>query len=192
MISQEYVRKKTLEALEAANGSRREAALLLRVWSEGDPELKSALVAPLMSNLCALAVQRSMAGLVPKVRARQRKAAESDAQNLLGAIGSRGAPTMTSSKGASVPPPLASSVRHRHAVAMLVLISDVSATPAEIISGVASSGTITCPARSSPASMSWERLRKRWKDESAEPELRLLPGVEARAKAIEMMSRIRF
>ena len=36
MMSQEYVKKKSLEALDASGENRQEAAQLLRVWAESD------------------------------------------------------------------------------------------------------------------------------------------------------------
>ena len=57
-MSRAYLTQKTKEALAACAGDRRDAALLLRAWSDGDIALREALVAPFMTNLCALAVQR--------------------------------------------------------------------------------------------------------------------------------------
>lgn len=115
-MSQDYVRLKAREALSAAGGNRREAAMLLRVWSETDPELKKSLVAPFLGNLCALAVQRAVAP-VGQQRSRQR-VEPVDQASLLSAIGSREAQTMSSTRQTQAPPPR-SSARHRQAVATL-------------------------------------------------------------------------
>lgn len=120
-MNQDYVRKKAAEALAATSGNRREAALLLRVWAEADGKLKSAITAPFLPNLCALAVQRA-ASTGGTGRRQARRAASSspdDAANLLAAIGSRASETMTGTRGRSAPPPPASSARHKQAVATL-------------------------------------------------------------------------
>ena len=45
-MSQEYVKKKSLEALDASGENKQEAAQLLRVWAESDTELKNLLIIP--------------------------------------------------------------------------------------------------------------------------------------------------
>ena len=57
MMSQEYVKKKSLEALDASGANKQEAAQLLRVWAESDTELKNLLINPFLPNICALAIQ---------------------------------------------------------------------------------------------------------------------------------------
>ena len=47
-MSQDYVKEKALEAIEAASEDRKDAAQLLRVWSENDDELKKALIKPFL------------------------------------------------------------------------------------------------------------------------------------------------
>ena len=119
-MSQDYVQKKSLEALEATSGNRREAGLLLRVWSESDEKLKGELIAPFLNNLCALAIQRASSRPEGRRQAkRDRQRADDDAANLLSAITSRPAASMTSTHAPVAPPPPASSVRHRQAVATL-------------------------------------------------------------------------
>ena len=46
MMSQEYVKKKSLEALDASGENKQEAAQLLRVWAESDTERKNLLINP--------------------------------------------------------------------------------------------------------------------------------------------------
>ena len=118
MSNQDYVRKKAEEALTATAGNRREASLLLRVWTESDEKLRKALVAPFLANLCALAVQRALSGGRRAPRQPETRTAV-DAAALLSAIGSRAAPTMSTVRPASAPPPPSSSARHRQAVSML-------------------------------------------------------------------------
>ena len=62
MMSQEYVKKKSLEALDASGENRQEAAQLLRVCAESDSELKNLLTNPFLPNICALAIQSASAG----------------------------------------------------------------------------------------------------------------------------------
>ena len=118
-MSQDYVRLKAREALSATNGNRREAGQLLRVWAESDPDLKHALVAPFLSNLCALAVQRAgSTGQTPGEQRKTARNAREDSESLLSAIGSNKSPTMSSTRRNQAPPPR-SSARHRQAVATL-------------------------------------------------------------------------
>lgn len=120
--AQQYVAEKAEEALEASEGNKHEAALLLRVWADADDKLFRALAAPLMNNLTALAVQRSVssrqgggpAGTVP--RAKKRKSRNQEAE-LLAAIGSNRNQSMTSNR--SAPPPPQGSARHKQAVSIL-------------------------------------------------------------------------
>jgi hypothetical protein len=114
-MSQDYVRLKASEALSATSGNRREAGQLLRVWSESDPKLKKALVAPFLGNLCALAVQRAASTSRPR---RPRASAQEDSKALLTNIGSNLAQTMSTTRQTQAPPPR-SSARHRQAVATL-------------------------------------------------------------------------
>lgn len=114
-MSQDYVRLKASEALSATSGNRREAGQLLRVWAETDPDLKKALVAPFLGNLCALAVQRVASSSTPRP---PRKSARADSESLLTAIGSNLAQTMSTTRQTQAPPPR-SSARHRQAVATL-------------------------------------------------------------------------
>ena len=58
-MSQNYVKEKALEAIEAASEDPKDAAQLLRVWSENDDELKKALIKPFLLNICSLAIQRA-------------------------------------------------------------------------------------------------------------------------------------
>lgn len=115
-MSQDYVRLKAREALSATGGNRREAGQLLRVWSETDPDLKKALVAPFLGNLCALAVQR--AASTGAARQPRAAAAQDDSKALLSTIGSNLAQTMSTTRQNQAPPPR-SSARHRQAVATL-------------------------------------------------------------------------
>lgn len=116
-MSQDYVGTKAREALSATGGNRREAGQLLRVWAETDPELKKALIAPFLANLCALAVQRA-ASAEGSRGPRSRASDPVDSASLLTAIGSSHAPTMSSTRQTQAPPPR-SSARHRQAVATL-------------------------------------------------------------------------
>lgn len=118
-MSRNYAQKKALEALEATNGNRREAGLLLRVWSETDDKLKNALVAPFLNNICALEIQRAMAGRAARRKPQAGRAKPADhAASLLNAISGGGAQTMSSTRSAAPPPPV-SSARHRQAVTLL-------------------------------------------------------------------------
>lgn len=110
---QEYVRAKAQEALDATDGNRHEASLLLRVWAEADAKLYKALTAPLLGNLAALAIQRVAAPTTPVGRQRTpiREA------ELLAAIGSRSGQSMSSTRSAGAPPQ--GSVRHKQAVTLL-------------------------------------------------------------------------
>ncbi|MEQ9331769.1 hypothetical protein [Thalassobaculum sp.] len=110
---QEYVRAKAQEALDATDGNRHEASLLLRVWAEADAKLYKALTAPLLGNLAALAVQRVVA---PQTQVgRQRKPIRE--AELLAAIGSRNGQSMSSTRTVGAPPQ--GSVRHKQAVTLL-------------------------------------------------------------------------
>ena len=60
--AREIVSKKAREALDASDGNKHEAALLLQVWAEADDALFRALASPLMRNLTALAIQREVSG----------------------------------------------------------------------------------------------------------------------------------
>lgn len=114
-----YARKKALEALEATGNNRREAGLLLRVWAETDEQLKNALVTPFLNNLCALAVQRAIAGQSGRRKPGTRRARPADnAASILDALSSSGGQTMSSVRS-SAPPPPSSSARHRQAVTLL-------------------------------------------------------------------------
>ena len=114
-MSRAYLTQKTKEALAACAGDRRDAALLLRAWSDGDIALREALVAPFMTNLCALAVQRVAARDAGPATPAERAAPASQASDLLRAIGDKHAETMTSTRGRGGPPPRGS-VRHRQAL----------------------------------------------------------------------------
>ena len=114
-MSQRYVKLKAREALSATSGNRQEAGQLLRVWSESDPELKKALIAPFLGNLCALAVQRAVSSGTPR---QPKTEARDDSASLLSTIGSNLAPTMSTTRQNQAPPPR-SSARHRQAVATL-------------------------------------------------------------------------
>lgn len=116
-MSQDYVLKKSAEALEATNGSKSEAGLLLRVWAETDKKLKDALMAPFIGNICALAIQRADSK-ANRVSGGQKRA-PMQGEELLAAIGDRSAHTMTSSRPSTAPPPAQGSMRHRQAVAAL-------------------------------------------------------------------------
>ena len=116
-MSRAYLTQKTEEALAACAGDRRDAALLLQAWSDGDTTLREALVAPFMTNLCALAVQRvatrDTAAAVPAERE-----PDNQASDLLRAIGNKYAETMTSTRGRGGRPPRGSA-RHRQALSAL-------------------------------------------------------------------------
>lgn len=114
-MSQDYVRQKASEALSATSGNRREAGQLLRIWSETDPDLKKALVAPFLGNLCALAVQRAASTAAPRP---PQSSSREDSASLLSAIGSNLAQTMSTTRQNQAAPPR-SSARHRQAVATL-------------------------------------------------------------------------
>ena len=113
MMPQEYVKKKSLEALDASGENKQEAAQLLRVWAESDAELKSSLVNPFLSNICALAIQS--ASTSSQNNAIVKKANEN---SLLSAIASSETLTMSSTRQPQSPPPR-SSARHQKAVATL-------------------------------------------------------------------------
>jgi hypothetical protein len=113
MMSQEYVKKKSLEALDASGKNKQEAAQLLRVWAESDAELKSSLVNPFLPNICALAIQSASAGAEDNTI--MKKANEN---SLLSAIASSETLTMSSIRQPQSPPPR-SSARHQKAVATL-------------------------------------------------------------------------
>ena len=113
MMSQEYVKKKCLEALDASSENSQEAAQLLRVWAESDAELKTSLINPFLPNICALAIQSASAG------AEDRKIMKKANENsLLSAIASSETLTMSSTRQPQSPPPK-SSARHQKAVAAL-------------------------------------------------------------------------
>lgn len=112
----DYVRAKAREALEAADGNRHEAALLLRVWAEADSRLYRALTAPLLGNLAALAIQREALPARGR-RSRPGRAANPEA-DLLAAIGSKTTQTMASTRTA-VSAPRQGSSRHKQAVTLL-------------------------------------------------------------------------
>ena len=122
---QDYVKAKALEAMEAADGNRHEAALLLRVWADADEKLYRALTAPLMANLTALAVQRasgasdghSIGGQGRKKKGGKRREGIAEA-DLLAAIGSRSGQTMSSYRQSAAPPGQGSA-RHKQAVTLL-------------------------------------------------------------------------
>ena len=114
-MSQDYVKSKASEALSATSGNRREAGQLLRVWAETDADLKKALVAPFIGNLCALAVQRAASTGERRV---PQRASQADSASLLSSIGSNLTETMSTTRQTLAPPPR-SSARHRQAVATL-------------------------------------------------------------------------
>ncbi|WP_339853782.1 hypothetical protein [uncultured Nisaea sp.] len=118
-MAKDYAQTKALEALEATGNNRRESALLLRVWAESDDKLKSALVAPFLNNLCALAVQRALSSHTGRRKPASKRARPKDnAATLLEAISKSGAQTMSSTRN-SAPPPQAGSARHKQAVTLL-------------------------------------------------------------------------
>lgn len=110
---QDYVKAKAKEALDATDGNRHEASLLLRVWAEADAKLYKALTAPLLSSLAALAIQRvaAPAGRVGRPKAPIRET------ELLAAIGSRANQSMSSTRTVGAPPQ--GSLRHKQAVTLL-------------------------------------------------------------------------
>ena len=113
MMSQEYVKKKSLEALDASGKNKQEAAQLLRVWAESDSELKNSLINPFLPNICALAIQSASAS--NKDSNVVKKENES---SLLSAIASSETLTMSSTRQPQSPPPR-SSARHQKAIATL-------------------------------------------------------------------------
>ncbi|MCR9070906.1 MAG: hypothetical protein NXI18_04235 [Alphaproteobacteria bacterium] len=123
---QDYVKTKALEAVEAADGNRHEAALLLRVWADADDKLYRALTAPLMANLTALAVQRAtgasdgrrIGGSGAKKKGGKGGKQQIAEADLLAAIGSRTGQTMSSYRQ-SAAPPAQGSARHKQAVTLL-------------------------------------------------------------------------
>ncbi|MEQ8332377.1 hypothetical protein [Nisaea sp.] len=118
-MAKDYAQTKALEALEATGANRHEASLLLRVWAESDEKLKSALVAPFLNNLCALAVQRALSGRAGRRKPASKRARPVDhSATLLDAISKGGAQTMSSTRS-SAPPPPAGSARHKQAVTLL-------------------------------------------------------------------------
>jgi hypothetical protein len=117
--AREIVSKKAREALDASDGNKHEAALLLQVWAEADDALFRALASPLMRNLTALAIQREVSGEQAKSSAKSTKQrsgriAEAD---ILAALGSRQGHASTSNRAA--PPPPQGSARHKQAVSIL-------------------------------------------------------------------------
>ena len=80
-MSQDYVKEKALEAIEAASEDPKDAAQLLRVWSENDDELKKALIKPFLLNICSLAIQRATTDTSQK-----RQNPSSDNSSLLSAL----------------------------------------------------------------------------------------------------------
>ncbi|NQW11340.1 MAG: hypothetical protein HQ481_15860 [Alphaproteobacteria bacterium] len=114
---QDYIRAKAREALDAAGGNRHEASLLLRVWAEADDKLYRALTGPVLNNLAALAVQRA-AGASDGRKIGRPAGGRSPETDLLAAIGSKTAPTMSSSRQ-TVSRPGMGSARHKQAVTVL-------------------------------------------------------------------------
>jgi len=110
---QDYVRAKAQEALDATDGNRHEAGLLLRVWAEADAKLYKALTAPLLGNLAALAIQRVAA---PQAQVGRQRAPIREGE-LLAAIGARNGQSMSSTRTVGAPPQ--GSVRHKQAVTLL-------------------------------------------------------------------------
>ena len=102
-MSQEYVQKKALEAIDAAGDNRKEATQLLRVWSETDEELKRALIKPFLLNICSLAIQRVISETSEK-----SKTQAPDQSSLLSAIASPETLTMSSNRQPQSPPPRSS------------------------------------------------------------------------------------
>ncbi len=118
---QDYVTKKALEAVEAADGNRHEAALLLRVWADADEQLYRALTGPIMNNLAALAIQRATQGSDGRqvgAQKRKRRSSAIKETDLLAAIGSTRGQTMSSVRQTAAPP-RQGSARHKQAVTLL-------------------------------------------------------------------------
>ena len=113
MMSQEYVKKKSLEALDASGENKQEAAQLLRVWTESDTELKNLLINPFLPNICALAIQSASAG-----KNDSNVVKKANENSLLSAIASSETLTMSSTRQPQSPPPR-SSARHQKAIATL-------------------------------------------------------------------------
>jgi hypothetical protein len=112
-MSNEYIKIKSLEALDASGDNKKEAAQLLRVWAESDSELKKSLTNPFLFNICALAIQRASVGSLSKSKKRK-----TNQDSLLSAIASSEMLTMSSIRQPQYPPPR-SSPRHQKAVATL-------------------------------------------------------------------------
>jgi hypothetical protein len=117
-MSQNYVTQKTAEALQACAGNTADAALLLQAWCESDDRLRATLTAPVLKNLCLLAVQR--------VAAKHQESATPESvtgaseNDLLQAIGNKNALTMSSNRRSASPPPRGSA-RHQQAVSTLAM-----------------------------------------------------------------------
>ncbi len=114
-MSQKHVKYKAQDALKVTGGNRREASLLLQAWCEADPELKKALFAPFISNVCALAIQRAAISTEKQIPSAIKRKNNND---LMSAIGSRQTISMSSNRLPQSPPPR-SSARHRQAMATL-------------------------------------------------------------------------
>ena len=112
-MSQEYVKAKALEAIDATGENRKDAAQLLRVWSENDEELKRELIKPFLLNICSLAIQR-----VTSDNADKAGDVNDNDSSLLSAIASPQPLTMSSTRQPQSPPPR-SSIRHQQALATL-------------------------------------------------------------------------
>jgi hypothetical protein len=112
-MSDEYIKIKSLEALDASGENKKEAAQLLRVWAESDAELKKSLTSPFLFNICALAIQR-----VSTASTSKRKNRKTDQDSLLSAIASPETLTMSSTRQPQSLPPR-SSARHQKAIATL-------------------------------------------------------------------------
>lgn len=118
-MAKDYVRTKALEALEVTGKNRREASMLMRVWAETDEKLKTALIAPFLNTLCALAVQRAVPIIGSRRPPASKRARPKDSASLLlEAISKGGAQTMSSTRN-TAPPPRAGSTRHKQAVTLL-------------------------------------------------------------------------
>lgn len=113
---QDYAAEKARDALDASDGNKHEAALLLRVWAETDDKLFRALATPLMANLTALAIQRATAADQPQATPKKSTGRIPETE-LLAAIGSKTSQSMSSNRTA--PPPPKSSARHKQAVSVL-------------------------------------------------------------------------
>jgi len=75
-----YSDGKAVEALAKAAGDRNLAAQILMAWSEADPKLREALLAPFLKSLCAYAVQRAArSGKKPASNAKGKPADAVDA-----------------------------------------------------------------------------------------------------------------